>query len=124
MKYLYIDGDNIGLKIEQSFLNNNEAELNKTNLKVITAISDISAHLKKISHQIIFAGADGIITKGNEIDIITLLNFTRDLNTDLTFSIGIGNNLKNCYVALRYAKSSGKNIAVDYSDGLNFKLVK
>lgn len=123
MKYLYIDGDNIGLKIEQSFLNNNETELNKTNLKVITTISDITAYLKEINHQIIFAGADGIIAKGKEIDIKSLLKFTRDLNNDITFSIGIGNNLKNCYVALRYAKSSGKNIAVDYSDGLNFKLV-
>ncbi len=124
MKYLYIDGDNIGLKIEQSFFNNDEAELNKTNLKVINTVSEITSYLKEINHQIIFSGADGIIAKGKEVDITKLLNFTRDLNTDITFSIGIGNNLNNCYVALRYAKSSGKNIAVDYSDGLNFKLVK
>jgi hypothetical protein len=124
MKYLYIDGDNIGLKIEQSFFNNDEAELASINLKVINAISDISKYLIENNHKIIFAGADGIISKGEEIDVKSLLEFTRNLNNEITFSIGISNNLKNCYTSLRYAKSYGKNIAVDYSGKNKFKIIQ
>jgi len=80
--------------------------------------------LKENNQKIIFAGADGIISKGEDIDVKSLLKFTRNLNNELTFSIGISNNLKNCYTALRYAKSYGKNNAVDYSDEQNFKIIQ
>lgn len=124
MKYLYIDVDNIGLKIEQSFFNNDEAELASINLKVINAISNISKYLKENNHKIIFAGADGIISKGEEINVKSLLEFTRNLNNEITFSIGLSNDLKNCYTALRYAKSYGKNIAVDYLDNEKFNVIQ
>ncbi|MCS3797148.1 mCpol domain-containing protein [Niastella sp. OAS944] len=124
MKYIYIDGDNIGLKIEQSFLNNDEEKLSITNLEVINAVSQISSYLGNKKQQIIFAGADGIIAKGQELEICELLQFVRNVQPSLTFSIGIGVNLKDCYMALRYAKSFGKNIAVDHSDKSGFIVIE
>jgi len=53
MRYIYIDGDNIGLKIEQSFLNNDEKKLSTTNLEVINAVSEISSYLENKKQQII-----------------------------------------------------------------------
>jgi hypothetical protein len=34
MQYVYIDGDDIGLKIEKSFMTNDEAELRVVNIEV------------------------------------------------------------------------------------------
>ncbi|MBC5773145.1 mCpol domain-containing protein [Pontibacter sp. KCTC 32443] len=124
MTYIYIDGDNIGLKIEQSFLNNNEDELSVINLSVIKAIEQISSNLKTSGQVLLFAGADGVISKGNLLDIKKLLESIRAIDSDFTFSIGVGNSLRDCYIALRYAKSVGKNIAIDYSDGRSFKVIK
>lgn len=124
MKYIYIDGDNIGLKIEQSFLNNDEKDLTAINLIVLNAVSKISTYLENKNQQIIFSGADGIISKGTELNINKLLGIVRNAEISLTFSIGIGDSLRNCYIALRYAKSIGKNIAIVYSDDSNFSVVE
>ena len=74
--------------------------------------------------QIIFSGADGIIAKGQELEIRELLEVVRNIQLDLTFSVGIGVTLRGCYMALRYAKSFGKNIAVDYSNESNFIVIE
>lgn len=123
MKYIYVDGDNIGLRIEQSFLNNNENELRDINLKVINAVKKISDYLVTHNHKVIFSGADGIISKGVQIDIANLLKIVRAAENDFTFSIGIGSSLKDSYVALRYAKSYGKNIAVYLSENHHFEII-
>lgn len=112
MKFIYIDGDNIGLKIEQSFLNNDEKKLSEINAMVTNAVKNISTYLLTRKQEIIFSGADGIIAKGNNIDLSELLKVVRGADMNLTFSIGIGNTLNDSYIALRYAKSYNKNIAV------------
>lgn len=116
MRYLYIDGDNIGLKIEQSFLNNDEQSLIFINQNVNDVVSRISKYLKENNHEIIFSGADGIISKGGEINVSDLIDFIRLLDLGLTFSIGVGNSLSACYIALRYAKSLSKNIGIEFTD--------
>lgn len=124
MKYIYIDGDNIGLSIEQSFLNNEEQNLREINQNVISAISKISDFLVENNCEIIFAGADGVIAKGININNENLLKFTRSVCNDLTFSIGISDSLKGCYIALRYAKSESKNILTEYSNNTIFKTIR
>lgn len=117
MKFIYIDGDNIGLKIEQSFLNNDEKKLSEINGMVINAVKNISTYLLTTKQEIIFSGADGIISKGNNINLSELLKIVRNVDKNLTFSIGIGNTLNDSYIALRYAKSYNKNIAVILENG-------
>jgi len=114
MKYLYIDGDNIGLRIEQSFLNNDEHSLVLINKNVSNLVNQISEYLIENNQEIIFSGADGIISKGLNIDIPKIIDYIRLLESDLTFSIGAGSSLKDSYIALRYAKSISKNIGVEY----------
>ena len=122
MDYLYIDGDNIGLKIENSFLNNDESSLKFINNMVSDIISSITIFLKENRQEIIFSGADGIISKGFDIKIPELVDFIRQTNSVLTFSIGCGKNLREAYMALRYAKSLNKNIAVAMNND-NFILI-
>jgi hypothetical protein len=122
MKYLYIDGDDIGLKIECSFFENDELQLQTINNDVKYIINEIQRHVVSKSFKIIFSGADGVIAKGKSIEASTLLSFVRSINSQFTFSIGIGNSLKDSYTALRYAKSKNKNIAVEYFDN-EFEIV-
>lgn len=113
MKYKYIDGDNIGLMIESSFLENDEYLLAEINRTVKKAINDIEQYLIDNKQEIIFSGADGVICKGSDLQISELLDFTRQLNNKILFSIGIGCSLSDAYIALRYAKSQNKDIAVE-----------
>jgi GTP cyclohydrolase III len=117
MEYKYIDGDNIGLKIETSFLENDELSLKDINTEVQRSVEQLTRFLIDNDQIIVFSGADGIICKGDNLNIPMTLDYMRTSNTKLTFSIGIGTDLKDCYIALRYAKSINKNIAVQYIHG-------
>ncbi len=118
MNYTYIDGDNIGLKIEASFLQNDEARLIHINQDVIDAIGKITSYLLLNQQEIIFSGADGIICKGQAINGSELLHFVRSCNHSITFSIGTGRTLRESYIALRYAKALNKNLSVHFENEL------
>lgn len=123
IKYKYIDGDNIGLSIELSFLNNDETTLKEINQNVSQTVLKITNFLILKGQEIIFAGADGIICKGEEFDSSELIDFIRLLKSNLTFSFGSGDSLKDSYIALRYAKSLGKNIGVVFENN-SFKITE
>jgi hypothetical protein len=114
--YAYIDGDDIGLRIENSFMENDESRLKYVNELVKETVERISLELKSSDYEIIFGGADGIICKKGKINIEELLQLLRGANKELTFSIGVGRSLRDAFLALRYAKSSGKNIAAMYNE--------
>lgn len=120
--YAYIDGDDIGLKIENSFMNNDEQNLSLTNNKVKEIVDKITIYLLEDKYEIVFSGADGIICKRDTVDVKRILAFIRDKTDDITFSIGAGNSLRETYLALRYAKSNGKNIGVLFIK--DFKLIQ
>ncbi|WP_124113539.1 mCpol domain-containing protein [Paenibacillus xylanexedens] len=117
MKYAYIDGDDIGLKIENSFMNNNEEKLREINNDVKSMIQEITKYLTQNNFEIIFSGADGIICKSESVCVKDILEYIRGLDHYLKFSIGVGNCLRDSYLALRYAKSNGKNIGAIFDDG-------
>lgn len=114
IKYAYIDGDNIGLLIEKSFMDNNERKLQEVNNNVRKIVKSITFFLKEQKLDIIFSGADGVICKGENIDGIVLHNYIKSISKKITFSIGIGNNLREAFLALRYAKSNNKNVVFEY----------
>jgi hypothetical protein len=115
MIYIILDGDDIGLKIEKSFLENDEATLRKVNENIKQIVEVISLYLIEIGFEIIFSGADGIIGKGDKIDLENFYKFVKKNCLPYTFSIGIGDNLKGSFLALRYAKSINKNVLVVYT---------
>jgi hypothetical protein len=120
--YAYIDGDDIGLKIENSFMNNDEIRLKEINESVKEIVREITDYLNENNYKIIFSGADGIICKREKIDVKQILEFIRMNSKEIRFSIGAGNSLNDSFLALRYAKSCGKNIAAIFDNG--FKLLK
>ncbi|MBI6013246.1 mCpol domain-containing protein [Clostridium perfringens] len=59
--YAYIDGDDIGLRIEQSFMDNDKLNLKKVNDNIKLIVEKITTYLIKNKAEIIFSGVDGII---------------------------------------------------------------
>lgn len=117
MMYAYIDGDDIGLRIENSFMNNDEIRLMMLSNSLRDIINEIKVKLSNCGYLIIFGAADGIICKKEEIKIEELIKLTKYSNKEITFSIGVGTSLKDSYIALRYAKCNGKNTAVSCTKG-------
>ncbi|MFC4808824.1 mCpol domain-containing protein [Paenibacillus sp. GCM10023250] len=119
MMYVYIDGDDIGLKIEKSFMNNDEISLQKINNDVKNAVNSISSQLVIGGFDIIFSGADGIICKRDFVDVKELFDLIRHNSKGINFSLGVGSSLCDAFLALRYAKSNGKNTAALFDDGFS-----
>lgn len=109
MKYVYIDGDDIGLQIEKALLTGDEAGLQAVNQAVSHAIGEITDYLTAHGCHIIFSGADGVIFKASKVDIPDLRCYLAGVGMPLRFSVGIGNSLRESFMALRYAKARGKN---------------
>jgi len=122
MMYAYIDGDDIGLKIENSFMNNDEVNLKSVNNNVKEIVGKITEYLINNKYEIIFSGADGIICKKEKVEVKEILDFIRKNSEYLKFSIGSGSSLRDSYLALRYAKSNGKDIGAVFNNG--FELLK
>lgn len=121
MVYVYIDGDDIGLRIENSFLNNNEEALRNINNEVSSLVTSITNHLTSLHCEIIFSGADGIICKSNKLELHKLKAVINEISKEIKFSIGAGTTLRDSYIALRYAKSHGKDRVAIYDS--DFKLL-
>ncbi|RLD57138.1 MAG: hypothetical protein DRJ01_14240 [Bacteroidetes bacterium] len=119
MKYFYIDGDDIGLRIEKCFMDNNETNLMQINELVNNLVQSITEYIIGNNGNIIFSGADGIICKSKQLEADDIHKFIREQTNDITFSIGVGYNLNSSFLALRYAKANGKNTAFLYDK--NFK---
>lgn len=107
--YAYLDGDDVGLKIEKGLLTNSEAILRRTNAEVNSVIRELTEFLISSNHEIIFSGADGIICKRELIDISGIHSFLHDKKFAINFSIGVGESLSDAFSALRFAKANGKN---------------
>jgi hypothetical protein len=120
--YAYIDGDDIGLRIENSFMNNDEASLKSINNNVKALVESITLYLLENNYEIVFSGADGIICKKSSFEVEHILEFIRNKSENIKFSVGAGNTLRDAFLALRYAKSNGKDIGAVYNNG--FQLFK
>ena len=107
--YAYLDGDDIGLKIENGLLTNDETILRKTNAEVNSIVCELTGFLVGLNHEIIFSGADGIICKGEHIGIDRIHSFLHETKSSIKFSIGIGRSLSDAFSALRFVKANGKN---------------
>lgn len=116
MTYISIDGDDVGRKITSLYLRNDDIGLEKLSGALKLATEAISELLSKNGFNIIFCAADGVVAS---TDVKTNFdNIFREIvdlaPNDITFSAGIGSNLKEAYIALLSAKSNGKNCLHDY----------
>lgn len=117
MIYVAIDGDDIGRKLASCYLSNRVEALRETKNLVDRKTREISKLLSSMGYEIFFCAADGIsgALSADQIDIESLYHKIEDIAGDeLAFSAGVGNSLRESYIALLYAKSTGKARICDF----------
>ena len=118
MRYLTIDGDDIGQKIAAAYLTNNTAELIRVNNLVQESTHFIAEFLRLEGFAIHFCAADGVaasITHDFDLNQISA-EIEKIADSEITFSAGVGSSLREAYIALLFAKSSGKNKFCDFRE--------
>lgn len=117
MKYITIDGDDIGQKITSSYLKNDVAALKDINRIVQEKTTEISVYLKSLGFEIIFCAADGVAgyTENSTISDENLYESIKEIaSPSISFSCGVGETLQESYIALLSAKSNGKSCLHNY----------
>jgi len=117
MEYITIDGDDIGRKITSCYIGNDVERLQVVSQSLKTSTTNISDLLTSRGFNIVFCAADGVVAsiEGMSIDFLGLFESINHLAPEgMSFSAGVGNNLREAYVALLAAKSSGKNCLCQY----------
>lgn len=109
--YIAIDGDDSGRKIVACYINNDEVKLRQISDTLARAVKNISELLETEEFRIVFCAADGIVAVSqSEKDYSKIFDEIKSQAPDgFTFSAGVGNTLREAYVALLDAKCSGKN---------------
>jgi Na+(H+)/acetate symporter ActP len=118
MKFVTIDGDDIGQKITSAYLNNDVQELVRVNNLVQEKTQLIAGFLRSQGFKILFCAADGVagsICTEFDNDVI-FSQIEKISEQEVFFSVGVGMTLREAYIALLSAKSSGKGRLHDFSD--------
>jgi GGDEF domain-containing protein len=118
MRYLTIDGDDIGQKIAAAYLSNSTTELVRVNNMVQESTHLIAEFLRLEGFAIHFCAADGVAASiAYDFDIGQIsAEIEKIADSEITFSAGVGNSLREAYIALLFAKSSGKNKFCDFKE--------
>lgn len=111
MKYISIDGDDVGRKITSFYLSNKEEELKQVSIQLEETTLKIADLLRNRGFEVIFRAADGVVASTEDTCDFELL--FSEVNScslnDVTFSAGVGSSLREAYIALLNSKSNGKN---------------
>ena len=111
MTFVTIDGDDIGRRLAACYLSNDVKALQFTKDLVELKTRQISGLLETLGYDVLFCAADGVTAYSNDIalDKRTLYQKINDITgVELAFSVGVGSSLREAYVALLFAKSTGK----------------
>lgn len=116
--FITIDGDDVGQKITSAYLKNDKEDLIRINDLVNTKTNNIARMLKYFGFEIIFCAADGVAGfSEKEIDKEVIFNKINDIaNGEMSFSAGVGDSLRESYIALTFSKSDGKCCIHHYKD--------
>lgn len=113
-KYIRIDCDNVGDKIELCLYELNPEKAQRINNLIRKSIIELSDSLRTLlNSQILLIGPDDILLKieTDQIDFELLNEIKEDFfsKTGITLSVGIGNDIVGAMRNLDIAKKSGKN---------------
>jgi hypothetical protein len=113
-KYIRLDVDNVGDKIELALLNNLVAEAAAIHEKVQSGMKEIRLELSKQSgYEILMSGCDDILLR-LPLHLFKIEYFA-DLKDDFyvrvgfSISIGVGESVQEAILNLQRAKLDGKN---------------
>jgi hypothetical protein len=109
MQYMIFDGDHIGDVMATVYLTNDETGLRTVDSDIRERMKNAEEYLRSDGFTMIASGADGITCKRDYIEPVPCFSRLAQIVAPYTFSIGCGNNLREAFFSLRYAKASGRN---------------
>ncbi|MFV0336001.1 MAG: mCpol domain-containing protein [Tropicimonas sp.] len=111
MIYISIDGDDIGRRVVAQHLSNDAKGLSDFVALVHDKVVQIGQLLTVAGYTVIFCAADGVVAHKASVDMASTVELYSEIQAiggkDLTFSAGVGESLREAYVALLSAKSNG-----------------
>lgn len=115
--YVGFDGDRIGDRIIRALIENDEVSLISFAKSVANAIAHVQRRLEDNHYRVLLVTGDGHIAYGR-CDAVLFRKLAIEFNkfTGATLSVGFGNDLRNCYLALKFAKSLGGGNVVRMQD--------
>lgn len=118
MQYISIDGDDVGRKITAYYINNDDEALKQFSSTLNNITNEIAMKLKKNGFSILFCAADGVVAYTEKVtDFYSVFDSIAKISPpEMTFSAGVGNDLREAYLALTSAKSNGKNCLHKFSE--------
>ncbi len=115
MRYIGLDGDNIGRLVESYFIENNVSKLVEFSRNVVRALDEIRIMGEHNGADVLFCTGDSILLYGDiDVSFGTEMLEVFHRETGKTASVGIGQNMANTYLGLKLAKSRGGGQVVHY----------
>jgi GTP cyclohydrolase III len=118
--FFMIDGDDVGARMDSHILRNDVASFVRASETVTASIQSLLRKAKAINGtKVVSVGGDSILVEaiGNSIDELKKSLASAQGSEGFCFSVGIGRDIRDCYIALRMAKASGKSKIVEFSGG-------
>jgi hypothetical protein len=117
LKFISIDGDDVGRKITSCYLSNDRNRLSELSQSLQVSTRVISIKLQEYGFDVIFCAADGVVASTElDVDLKSIFSEIREISPKgVTFSAGTGTTLRESYIALISAKCNGKNCLHEYS---------
>jgi GGDEF domain-containing protein len=111
VKYISIDGDDVGRRITACYISNNEKGLQEISKNLETSTRKISSLLVSLGFKVLFCAADGVVASTEKtVNFTNLFESISSLAPEgISYSAGVGDTLREAYIALQAAKSNGKN---------------
>ncbi len=118
--FVAMDGDNVGAALERAIILEDEQAINEISANVAHAISYLVEYFEMTGGRIIFSGGDNLLVQVNSSNRFDVMELPK-ICEGVTFSVGIGESMRESYLALKMAKLSGKACVFKY-DEINFSV--
>ncbi|WP_151481454.1 mCpol domain-containing protein [Streptomyces albicerus] len=119
MAFAIIDGDDVGNKVETHILANDIAKFVESSRMINAALEGIATRMADLPGvSLVHAGGDSILIeiRDGSVELIAEALKKEQKPGILTFSAGVGSTLRQSFLALRMAKSSGKCRVVNFKE--------
>jgi GTP cyclohydrolase III len=113
MPFLAIDGDNIGSRVEKLVIMEQAEKLSLYATEVSQRLQYLGQCFNELGGTLVFIGGDSILVNFARSEIEKIKSVLIEPHP-VRFSAGWGSTMREAYIALKVAKSSGKNCWVDY----------
>ncbi|MEV3950884.1 MULTISPECIES: mCpol domain-containing protein [Streptomyces] len=119
MPFAIIDGDDVGDKVESFILANDVENFIASSRRINTELEGLATCMQELPGvSLVHAGGDSLLVKMEDeaIRLVVEVVNRQQRPGSLTFSAGIGSTLRQSFIALRMAKSSGKCRVVRFEE--------